>query len=417
MPQADASLAWLPVPVARYGATQVAAAHLLFALAFGAVYAFGVFFGALQQHLATGRFSVALAFSLAAGIYHLAGPLAGALGERFPVRRVVGAGAVLVALGMGLSSSAASAGELAVAFGVCAGLGVGLVYVPTMAVLQRWYVRQRTRACAVALMGIAVGALAVPLLAAALQQALGWQVAMRLVGLCVVVLGTLAAAVLVARPSDIGAGPDGLAAPFGPRDDAPGLTLREAMATPCWRWLSAAMVLASSGWFFALAHIVPQGVARGLSLPRAALLVALLAAGHVAGRLAAAGLGERWGAVRLLQWLGLGLVALHLVWLAAVHAWVLAAFALLFGLAHGACTALYPALAARCFGTRRLGRILGALYASVGLAALAGASTAGWLFDVARSDALPVAVSALAALLGAACLRRAVVSRPFDFHP
>lgn len=417
MASGDAALAWLPVAPERYGWTQVVAAHVLFALAFGTVYAFGVFFGALQQHLGTGRFPVALAFSLAACAYHLTGPLAAALADRFPVRRVVGAGAVLVGLGLGLASLATTPGELMAAFGACLGLGVGLVYVPTMAVVQRWFVRRRTQALGLALCGIALGALVVPLLAAQLQQALGWQVAMRLLGLGIVVLGVLAAAVLVERPSDIGAGPDGPAMPFGPSDDAPGLTLPQAMRTPCWRWLCLGVAFVSAGWFIALAHIVPQGTGLGWSVPQAALLVGLLCVGHVAGRLAAGPWADRIGAARLLQTLALALVALHLLWLASFHAWMLAGFALLFGLAHGACTALYPALAAQWFGTRRLGPILGALYVGVGLAALASASTAGWLFDVAQSDALPVAVSALAALLGAACLRRAVVSCTFTFRP
>lgn len=416
MAAGDATLAWLPVPPERYGWTQVAAAHLLFALSFGAVYAFGVFFTPLQERFGVGRFPVALAFSLAACTYHLAGPVAGRLGDRFPVRRVVGAGAVLIGLGLGLASTAASPGELMVTYAVCLGLGLGLVYVPTMAVVQRWFVGLRTRACGLALAGIALGACAVPLVGAALAQALGWQVALRLLGLGIVVLGVLGAAVLVARPSDIGAGPDGLAAPFGAQDDAPGLTLSEAMATSCWRWLFAAILLTSAGWFTALAHIVPQGMGLGLTVPHAALLIGALGVGHVVGRLVAGGLADQLGAGRLLQWLALALVALHLVWLAAIHAWILAGFALLFGAVQGACTALYPALAAQWFGTRRLGRIVAALYVGVGLAGLFSAGTAGWLFDVAQSDALPVAVSALAALLGAACLRRAVVSCTFTFR-
>jgi MFS family permease len=60
----------------------------------------------------------------------------------------------------------------------------------------------------------------------------------------------------------------------------------------------------------------------------------------------------------------------------------LAGFALVFGAANGGCIALYPAVAATWFGTRNLGAILGALYVAVGIAAVAGGSLAGWLFDV-----------------------------------
>jgi MFS family permease len=70
------------------------------------------------------------------------------------------------------------------------------------------------------------------------------------------------------------------------------------------------------------------------------------------------------------------------LWSVAEGFMALAAFALVFGAANGGCVALYPAVAAAWFGTRNLGAILGALYVGVGIAAVAGGSLAGWLFDV-----------------------------------
>ncbi|MFT4266571.1 MAG: MFS transporter [Xenophilus sp.] len=397
------------LPPARRGWAMVAAVHVLCALIFGAMYSFGAFVEALQARFGAGRFSVSLVFSLTAFLYYLVGPAAGALADRFAPRRVVGAGIVLLALGFALGSTAGSLAALTAIYAVFVGLGVGLVYVPAVAVVQRWFVRQRSRASGLALAGTGLGTLVAPLLAGALLQALGWQAAMRWLALGIVVFGLMVAAVLVAQPADLGLGPDGepAPAPGAAASAAAGLSLAQAVGTARFWWLFASILLASVGLFVALVHIAPQ--ARGLGLPagQAPLLIGLVGVGNVAGRLVLGGLGDRLGPQRLLLALNVALAVLHLLWLAAGSVAALGAFALLFGLAQGGCIALYPTVTAELFGTRRLGAILGALYVSVGIAALFSASAAGWLFDRTHGYALPIALSGAAALLGAACLWRA----------
>lgn len=399
-----------PVPRAHFGWVQVAAAHLLFALIFGAMYSFGAFFEALQQGFGAGRFSIALVFSLTAFLYYGIGPFAGALADRCAPRLIVGTGVVLLALGFALGSLATGLQALMAVYCVFVGLGVGLVYVPTIAVVQRWFVRQRSRASGLALAGTGLGTLVAPLLAGGLLQAMGWQQAMRWFALGIALLGLAAAATLVAQPADIGLGPDGSTAPPGPATPAPGQGLREALVGARFWWLFAAILLASVGLFIALVHIAPQARGLGLGGAQAPLLIGLVGVGNVGGRLVLGGLGDRLGPQRLLLGLSVALALLHGLWLAAGNAWLLGGFALLFGLAHGGCIALYPAVVARWYGTRRLGAILGALYVSVGIAALCSASAAGWLFDRTQSYALPITASGLAALLGAACLWRATTS-------
>lgn len=393
---------------ARFGWAMVAAAHALFALVFGAMYSFGAFFEALQASFQAGRFSVSLVFSVTAFLYYATGLVAGALADRHAPRLVVGAGIVLLALGFALASLAQSLAGLTLVYCSFVGLGVGLVYVPTIAVVQRWFVRQRSRASGLALAGTGLGTLVAPLVAGWMLQGMGWQQAMRWFALGIAVLGLAAAAVLVAQPADLGLGPDGAASagPGGP-PAAAGMSLAEALAGARFWWTFAAILLASIGLFVALVHIAPQARGLGLATERAPLLIGLIGVGNVAGRLVLGGLGDRLGVRRLLLALSVALALLHCLWLVAANLWLLGAFALLFGLAHGGCIALYPAVAAECFGTRRLGAILGALYVSVGIAALVSASAAGWLFDRTQSYALPIALSGLAALVGAACLWRA----------
>jgi MFS family permease len=389
----------------------VAATHVLFALIFGSTYAFGAFFEAIQQSFQAGRFSVSAVFSGTAMVYYLMGLVSGSLADCFSVRWIVASGITFLALGLALASLAPNLPVLMALFCCFVGLGVGLVYIPSITVVQRWFVRQRGRASGIALAGTGLGTLFGPVLAGALLQVLDWRSTLQWFALGVLVLGLWAASRLVGQPGDVGQQPDGDAStqnPHGNKHAAPqGITRPQALRGARFWWFFASIFFASIGMFVALVHIVPQANALGASTAQSPLLIGLIGVGNVLGRLLLSRLGDRLGPQRLLAWLTLALALLNMGWLVAGGFWGLALFALLFGAANGGCITLYPAVAADWFGTRHLGAILGALYVSVGLAALLGASAAGWLFDLTASYAWPIAGSGLAALLGLVCLQMA----------
>lgn len=411
-----------PTPAFR-GWTMVGATHLLFALIFGAMYAFGAFFEAIQQSFQAGRFSVSAVFSGTAFVYYLLGLVSGALADRFSVRRIVGAGIALLALGLLLGSRATSLTMLMLLFCSFVGLGVGLVYIPAITVVQRWFVRQRSKASGLALAGTGLGTLVGPVLAGVLLQQMDWRSTLQCFALGVAVLGLGAAWLLVGQPEDVGQQPDGDAlvrAPSPANAAAQGVTRPQALRSARFWWYFVSIFLASIGLFVALVHITPQARALGVAPTQSALLIGLIGVGNVLGRLVLGGLGDRLGARRLLFWLTVALALLSLLWLSAGAFWSLALFALLFGAANGGCIALYPAVAADWFGTRHLGAILGALYVSVGIAALLGASAAGWVFDVTQSYTGPIMGGGVAALLAAGCLamaRRSPSSKPRPAAP
>lgn len=388
----------------------VASAHVLFALIFGAMYSFGALLPAIQQHFGGGRFSVAAVFSLTAFVYYLIGPLAGAWADCGSPRAIVALGILLLVAGLSWAALASSLPMLMVGYCLLAGVGVGLVYVPAIAVVQRWFVRQRARASGLALAGTGVGTFAGPLLANAAGQAWGWQGAMAALAAGVLVLGALAAWQLIGRPSDVGLAPD--ADPMAPGPAQPvaapaGLSLRQAVRRPCFWWFYAAIACVSVGLFVALVHLAPQARQLGLTPASASLVLGLIGLGNIAGRLGLGALGDRWGVVKLVTLLIGAAAALQLIWLAARSFEALAVFALLFGAAHGGCIALFPAIAARWFGTASLGAVLGALYASVGVAALVGPSAAGAVFDATQGYAAAIGASALLSAVAVACMRHA----------
>ncbi|KEY57327.1 MFS transporter [Serratia sp. DD3] len=384
----------------------VGAAHILLALIFGAAYSFGALFSSIQTYFNADRFSTASIFSFTALLYYVIGVFSGSLSDKSSVRIVVLCGIISLALGFGISSLLSSSLTLfLLSFCVLVGLGVGLVYVPTVTTIQRWFVVYRGSASGIALAGTGLGTLIGPIVAGELLKYLSWQTTMQVFAVAIAAIGCLSALVLKGRPEDVGLHPDGmepeqLAAGAVPQA-ARGMTLRDSVRLGRFWWYFVAIFLGSIGLFLALIHINPYAQQQGLSVTEANLLIGLIGVGNIGGRLVLGRIGDRMGPLKFLIVLTLTLAVLCGAWIAAQGFVALATFAVLFGAANGGCISLYPAVAASWFGTRNLGAILGALYIAVGIAAVAGGSVAGFLFDVYQNYTLSIVLTGVCALLSA----------------
>lgn len=382
----------------------VFAAHLLLALIFGGAYSFGAFFSQIQSNFDVGHFSVASVFSLTAFVYYAVGVFSGSLADRISTRIVVCVGIILLALGFFLSSLASGSLQwFLLCFCSLVGLGVGLVYVPMVVAVQRWFIKSRSKASGIALAGTGVGTFIGPTTAGLLMQHFSWESTMQIFAVAILVVGLLVASLVRGNPQELGLLPDGLTSSTSSGHQLTlGMRLSEAAGTGRFWWYFGAIFLGSVGLFLALVHINPYARQFGISATEANVLIGLIGVGNVAGRLFLGSIGDRIGPRRLLIVLTIALVLLNLLWLAAHTFIALALFTLCFGVANGGCISLYPSVAAHWFGTANLGAILGALYISVGVAALMGGSVAGLLFDLYQSYTASI-------LLGAACALLSVV--------
>jgi MFS family permease len=388
---------------ASYGWVVVAAAFTLMLVGFAAAYSFAAFFGAFEAEFGASRGEIALVFSVAAFLWFLSGAPAGVIADRYGARRVALFGVCCLAVALWVASRAQSLGVLYVTYSIGVGLGVGLTYVPSIGAVQPWFAANRAFASGLAVAGIGAGNIAGPLLAAWWIGLFGWRGAFLGLALFVLLLGGLAAAVIKETEHRT----------TGIRE---GISLSAAVRTRPFWLLFASLVLSCIGLFVPMVHLVPYAVDAGYSQAQGVTLVSLIGLGSLVGRFTIGGPADRLGRIPSLCAMYAGLGAMFILWWAAQAYWVLALFAVVFGICYGAYVALLPTIVMDLYGPRSVSGIIGCLYTGCGIGTLLGPWLAGVAYDSLGSYRAPMAAGALFSLAAAACVLPLFHGKAKAFH-
>ena len=375
---------------APYGWVVVGATFVALAVIFGVSYSFAAFFEPLSQAFNANRADVSLVFGLSGLLYFLLGAGAGMLADRFGPRAVTSAGVVLIALALAAVSVADSLLQVTLFYGLGVGAGIALVYTPAIACVQPWFTRQRGLAAGLASSGIGAGTLVVPLLLSWALSSMTWRSALQWLAAGTLLLGLSATALL--RRAPVATARAGVA--------VPGLTLREAIAHPRFRWMYVATLLGAVPMFIPFAHVSAAARDLGVGDAHAVGLVGLIGIGSLVGRFGIGTLADRVGRPLTLVLAQAALGLSYLLWAGAGGYTAMAVFAVVMGLSYGGIVSLLPALCMDFFGARAVSSILGTLYSGAAFGNLAGPYLAGAVFDHSGSY-LGVTWGCLALSMGA----------------
>jgi MFS family permease len=341
-------------------------------LIFGVSYSFAAFFESFAVEFSAQRADVSWIFGLSGFVYFVMGAGGGMLADRFGPRIVCSAGMALIALGLMATSWATSLFAVYLSYGLLVGLGIALVYTPSIASVQPWFTTRRGLAGGIASSGVGAGTLLVPVLVAMAIGPMPWREAMQVLALGVLVLGLLSAALLRRAPAAPSSGSGG---------SASGLSLRETLRSPTFRWLYLATVLASPVMFIPFAHVSASARDLGLGEAFAVGLVGLIGVGSLVGRFAIGLLADRLGRAQTLVLMQLSMGASYVLWGAAGGQGLLVVFALWFGLSYGSIVSLLPAICMDYFGGKSVASVVGTLYSGAAFGNLLGPVLAGAVFD------------------------------------
>ncbi len=358
----------------RYAWVVVWATFVNLGLIFGVAYSFAAFFQAFAGEFSAKRADVSLVFGLTGLVYFSVGAAGGMLSDRYGPRVVCSTGMVCVAAGLLATSFAESMLAVYLSYGVGIGVGIALVYTPSIGNVQPWFTARRGLASGIASAGIGLGTVIVPLLAAAAISALEWRTALRLMSAGVLVTGLAATGLLKPAPLT-GARLE------EPGETLPGATLGEALRDKRFWWFYLFTFTSAPTMFIPFAHVSASARDSGINEASAVGLVGLIGIGSLIGRFAIGGLADRLCRMQTLTLAQVSMAGAYLLWMVAGGYPGYAVFALWFGLSYGGIVSLMPAICMDLFGARAVSGIIGTLYTAAAFGNLLGPVVAGAVFD------------------------------------
>ena len=332
----------------------------------------------------------------------LLGPLGGALVDRFGAKRLMVAGTILYCGAFILFGTMDSLVGFYVA---CLSMGlanslIGLLTVSQL--INSWFSARRSTAMGLAVAGFAVaGFVALPLIVLA-ESHVGWRLTAIGTGFAIVGFGLPVMLLVRSHPEALGLRPDGGPVPASsgaPRPAmADGLSLRQALATNAFWFVTAAMAFSNVHQAALLVHLFPylEGVS-GRAV--ATLFLAEVNVFNLAGRIFGGMLGDL-APKRVLLGTNLVAAAVALVILAtSPNVVAIAIFAAMFGFAWGTRTAVSSALIGEYFGRRSFGKIAGIVQTFAAIVTIISPVAVGLMLDASISyGQVFIALSVLTAL-------------------
>jgi OFA family oxalate/formate antiporter-like MFS transporter len=349
----------------------------------------GVFMHPLSAEFHWGRTETALAYSSSMLGLTLVSPLVGNLMDRFGVRRVIVASALLFGLcvaGLSLQQGSKTTWVgLSFLIGVFGAATSGLGY---LAVLPQQFDRRLGLALGLAMCGLGLGTVVMPVLTQSLIASFGWRTTYAILGFGSMTFAVVAFCMLRERTTVAQAS---LGEPSGVPVN--GSTLAQSIRS--WRlWTMFGVFLVAStaiNWLFP--HVPSLMMDRGFSLAQAAPMTSLMGAGLITGRLGTGILLDRVHAPYLAcLFFALGAVGVMLL-KGATHYPALLGAGFMLGLAIGAEGDLITYLVKAYFGLRSFGTLYGITFAGYTLGGVVGPIIVGKLFDIDHSYSLALTLS------------------------
>ncbi len=390
-----------------YGWYVVAAILAVLAVGSGlGFYNLSVYLKALVDH---GGFSVAststatACFFVASGV---AGLAVGALIERYDVRWVMTAGALICGGSMFAAAHVKTLWQLYAFYSVFGAGYSACALLPGTTLVARWFARRRSQALSIASTGLSLGGILLTPLSAKLIEQFGLAGAAPWLAM-IFVFGIIPITWIVIRPSPLafGYGPDGdpvMRDEKGIPLPADGIDFDVAIRSRFFILMTLTFIFGMMAQVGGIAHLFSLVAGRTGSDDAAALALAVMAGASVVGRLiggwALSYISSRGFVIGLT--IGQGVV---LVLLAFAESTVsLVASSLLFGLTVGNLLMMAPLLSAEAFGLKAYGRIfsINQLCNVVGVAA--GPVVMGQLY--ARAGGYHAAFLAMAVASGFALI-------------
>jgi MFS family permease len=392
----------------------VGAVWVTLAIASGLYFSFPVFFVAFLEEFGWSRGATAAAFSISSIVQGLLSPVVGTLVDRLGPRRVILSGTFVLGGACLLASRVGSLWSLYLITGVLAAAGVCAVsWVPSGALIARWFAERRGSMMGIAFSGMGAGVLVMGPLAQWLIDGYGWRTAYLVLG-----AGTLAVLVPIVwfgvedapavrhQPVSAGAPRRDRSVLTTPALGHAGAEIGDALRTRAFWALFFAYLCTPLAVFPIVTHQVAFAVDQGFPRLFVAGIFGLTGLLSVVGRIVFGIAADRIGRAPSAT-ISYGCTAAGTLCLLGLETWrhaaPLYAYAVLFGLGFGARGPIITAIASQLFQGRRFGVIYGILSIGNGIGGGVAPWFGGAIHDLTGSYRVAVLNAVGFCAMGAAC--------------
>jgi MFS family permease len=353
---------------------------------------FGVLYVALLDTFGWSRGLTAGVYSIAVLVDAFLSPVVGHLYDRHGPKKIMGAGCVVLAGGLILSSGIDSLWEFYVYFGLIVAVGFSFLgMVPHVVLISEWFASKRASALGFVYAGTGLGILVLAPLIQWLISRWGWAGALRTLGigslivLLPVVLIFFQRGTHAGRPAHHGNGQTAWTA---------SLALRSIQF---WS-LFFARILAASGTTVIITHQVAHVVDIGYSPLYAATIFGFMGVTSTCGRMVFGYIADHFSKPAAYT----ANIATSLIGVAALviarspaDTWLLYVYVLFFGIGFGSRAVIFSAITADIFSGKKFGSIYGYFTISVGVGGALGSWLGGFLYDLSGSYFISFSLSVL----------------------
>ncbi|KAJ6549934.1 MFS general substrate transporter [Mycena capillaripes] len=342
---------------------------------FGQMNAFGTFQAWYAEHQLSYLEPSTIAWigSLQLWVFFFSGGPIGQLFDVYGPRWIMVVGSIIYVFSIMMTSISTQYYEYLLSHGLLFGLGVGMLFYPSLSSVSTYFCKYRATALGVVACGSSFGGVMYPIMLERLFQLVGFGWGVRISGLLSGVVCCIAIATVTRY------------APPKPRGAT--CSISELFTD------SRFVLLATGSCFVALGLFIPfffiVDYAHDLAIPArmSFIVLAIMNAGGVIGRVAPAYLSDRIGRFNLLVPAAFlsGLLSV-LFWLFARSLVPLMLFAAAYGFASGAFISVITPCVAQISDIRQIGSRIGLLYSVISFPSLVGGPVAGALLQAGRGQ-------------------------------
>jgi MFS transporter, OFA family, oxalate/formate antiporter len=379
-------------------------------LALGTLYAWSVFGKQFTEAIDKGGFgwsktTAAMPYSIAIGVFALMMIPAGRLQDKLGPGIIATIGAVLMAVGMIVTSFSTPESPLLaiIGFGILAGAGIGFGYASATPAAVKWFPPQKKGLIAgIVVAGFGLASVYVAPLSQYLLGSYGVNKSFLILGIAFGIVTLIITRFIKNPPTPVAAvKPNPSQAKAAPASGVD-YTWIEMMKTPTFYLLWIEFTCGALAGLMIIGHLAKiVAVQSNNTIKLGFIFVALLAVFNAGGRVLAGAMSDKIGRVRTIFIVSVGQAIMMFLFSGASTITGFVVGSAIIGVCYGSCLSLFPSACGDYWGTKNLGLNYGILFTAYGIGGVFGPLLAGRIADSTGNYSMAYTIAACLMILAA----------------